>query len=782
MNDLNQRRQTLRWACAIVIGFTLIFLSCGRSREPSTLFPDTGKAASFQRVLDLNSHLRIMGIAIEPGFEDFATLAYLRLGRGAKIRCVYTTNGDFGENDVRTEFPQYTADRRRREASDVMSRLDGECYFLNMAPCVAGRDTAYIRRVWPADSLRMRLATVLSQFQPDVILVFRGIDSVKQDPRLDIIEADLLWAVEKLKRDRERTDRPGTDGTRSWNIHRIFMEVMEKGEFGFPVGARHRMWGRSYRDIGDWISTSYASTAAQRASLPEVDRRYHLIYGDRDPENPFPDWELHFPLPESFYSVEQRIESLTAGARHGATKRNIESLCALMDTVHVHMRQAYLYDDRERRLLFDWKNALEVLRSTWKGISVMYTIEDTVMTSRQLNYFTIDRVIGLEEGVKAAVYFTGLEGWAVNEQSKNRFPLKVGQSYRLLSPTEIELTIPPGQSSLQTASVGKSIGFYVVHHEGATEDHFVYGKRFDIDMGPFQTVEILTPIVRMEAGEHLVVRITNLTKEVVKDYVLADNEWATIESHLFELQGKHDFVQDTLEIVWKKFPDEGTVMVPLLIGNTEVGRFAARHFHAEVDTSRRVGLLAGLEGSPTANAIRNLGVDLRSVEPGEDLRDVLSGLDVAIIDGCALTVKPELTLYRDTLDHFVRQGGHLIVLNQNAYVWNKHPLWDGIRLYPTVLLDKDMELDLKNVHRLLLSPNQISEADFKGWLKRLAPHSIRGTEESVIRVQSEGDALLMSKREGGGLITYVALDLVPQLMNYHPGAFRLLANLISLTY
>jgi hypothetical protein len=61
---------------------------------------------------------------------------------------------------------------------------------------------------------------------------------------------------------------------------------------------------------------------------------------------------------------------------------------------------------------------------------------------------------------------------------------------------------------------------------------------------------------------------------------------------------------------------------------------------------------------------------------------------------------------------------------------------------------------------------------------------VRSTQPAQIpvRAQASGDPLIVTIPEQKGGITYVALDVYSQLANIHPGAFRLLANLLAYPY
>jgi hypothetical protein len=49
----------------------------------------------------------------------------------------------------------------------------------------------------------------------------------------------------------------------------------------------------------------------------------------------------------------------------------------------------------------------------------------------------------------------------------------------------------------------------------------------------------------------------------------------------------------------------------------------------------------------------------------------------------------------------------------------------------------------------------------------------------LVRDRESGEPLLATAGRGNGRLTVVALDLWSQLLNVHPGTYRILANLIS---
>jgi hypothetical protein len=154
-----------------------------------------------------------------------------------------------------------------------------------------------------------------------------------------------------------------------------------------------------------------------------------------------------------------------------------------------------------------------------------------------------------------------------------------------------------------------------------------------------------------------------------------------------------------------------------------------------------------------------------------------------IVDRRALSIRGNLISHRPELERFVSGGGHLIILAQDAVVWNEKPLVDDIRLAPSFSLDVDAPLDVDTTHALLSRPNRITSEDWDGWLYRRGYHTVSINDPNEFSVPvSTGkmrSPLVLSRSVGKGNITYVDLALSPQWMNIHPGAFRLLANLLS---
>jgi hypothetical protein len=89
-------------------------------------------------------------------------------------------------------------------------------------------------------------------------------------------------------------------------------------------------------------------------------------------------------------------------------------------------------------------------------------------------------------------------------------------------------------------------------------------------------------------------------------------------------------------------------------------------------------------------------------------------------------------------------------------------------------------------HALLHYPNSIRPGDWDGWEQERAlylPSLYEPQYEELIEIQDPGQpaerGAILYARTGEGEYVYCALALWRQLKKLHPGAVRLLANLLS---
>ena len=167
--------------------------------------------------------------------------------------------------------------------------------------------------------------------------------------------------------------------------------------------------------------------------------------------------------------------------------------------------------------------------------------------------------------------------------------------------------------------------------------------------------------------------------------------------------------------------------------------------------------------------------------------------DTIIIDSNAYAAHPELERHNMCLLRYARQGGNLLVLRQRADDWNLVAARTQFVPYPIKLSKDRVSIETTPVkildadHPLMSKPNRLVAADFDGWLVERAVDVPQEWSAEYTPLLESGDpgetalrGLLITARHGEGAYTYTALSLRRQLMSGNAGAFRLLANMVSL--
>lgn len=746
----------------------------------------------YQQSLDLSGRLNVLMVSLQPGHEDLATLSYYRFGRGAKIMSAYVTNGEGGEGWVTSLLPNELAAKRREEAFTVMQALSGDAYFVAMPDIPAARDTAKVRSLWHPDTLQWRFVKMLYEFKPDLVIVCRDWEARGESHRWNAMVSDLLEAVKMIEPVKSPTDPYRFAPVPRWPIGRMVVDDGRTQGANVPVETVHQRTRKSYKKIGDEAAALYRSLGQQRWLWSRQGApSYSVRYPGRQQVTPL-EKSLPPPVSPPYRSIERQVRSLAAkgiGQRapglSAADKRGLlRQLVTVMDSLDIQLAQSHQLNPTDRRAMLHWKTGLENLRLHLLGVTVSYRFKDTIVTDIQLAYLNIDSVTGIRPGGKTEIFFPGIDqGWILNENLERRVPYEQGLQLRLLSPSKIEHTYPHQEFGLSQSAFGKPLMFFVIHRGKTKEESFVSRSTLNMFYAPRFTVEVLTPLVSAVEGERVAVRITNHSRDGVRDTLMVFDSLVVSNPIPFRLNEKGASESDTLVLSWKGTLESGTYVFPIQIGRVRVAQFAVRKFDVAVDSSKRIGFIPGVENSPTAQTVRRLGLRYNELlwEPDFEIRR--SEFDVLILDRRALTSRPWLRRKKDALRSFAERGGHVLILSQDEEIWNEGPLLDGMRLTRALDLDEEFPVDAAEGHKVFSAPNAFDKEDWSNWIYERALNHIDAAGVDGISVllsaRDRGLPLILTKTVGAGKITYVDCSLHHQFLNIHAGAFKLLANLIA---
>jgi hypothetical protein len=192
-------------------------------------------------------------------------------------------------------------------------------------------------------------------------------------------------------------------------------------------------------------------------------------------------------------------------------------------------------------------------------------------------------------------------------------------------------------------------------------------------------------------------------------------------------------------------------------------------------------------GDEVPGALQNLGVPVR-ILPAQDLASTnLSDFDAIVLGVRAYAVRPELRAANGRLLDYVKNGGTLIVqYNLQNFDGSLGPYPFSLGSNAAKVVDETSNVEILATSPLLNWPNKISERDFGGWEEERG-HGFLQTWDPQYQALFETHDPDQPPQKGGllvahygkGLYIYDAFALYRQLPSGVPGAFRILANLIS---
>ena len=199
----------------------------------------------------------------------------------------------------------------------------------------------------------------------------------------------------------------------------------------------------------------------------------------------------------------------------------------------------------------------------------------------------------------------------------------------------------------------------------------------------------------------------------------------------------------------------------------------------------RVGYAMGV-GDEVPAAIEALGASVRLLDEADLTGGDLGAFDAIVVGTRAYAVRRDLVENNQRLLDYARGGGNLVVLYQTQEF-----VPSEMAPYPASLPGGAEEVSEEDApvrllapsHRLLTTPNRISEADFDGWLEQRGSKFFAEWDPAYTPLVETHDTgqdpqrgVWLSAAVGAGQYSYLALALHRQLPYGVPGAYRILSN------
>lgn len=203
---------------------------------------------------------------------------------------------------------------------------------------------------------------------------------------------------------------------------------------------------------------------------------------------------------------------------------------------------------------------------------------------------------------------------------------------------------------------------------------------------------------------------------------------------------------------------------------------------------KKIGYIMGA-GDEVPKYLSQMGYSVTILKPENITKENLNNFDVIITGIRAYNVVQELAGKQEILFDFVKEGHTMIV----QYNTNGKMVTSNLAPYPLKVSKERVTEEnapvrfLAPENKVLNTPNKITSKDFEGWVQEQGlyyPEEFDKAFTPIFSSKDQGETpknggLLIAKY-GKGHYIYTGLSFFRQLPAGVPGAYRLLANLISM--
>jgi len=789
--------------------------------------------ALYQALLDLTNPWTVMCVAAHPDDEDGSTLTVLRRKEGVHTVTLFSTYGEGGQNAVGPELYEELGAIRARETMEAAEVQGSEAYFLGLRDFGFSKSADEALKVWGHDEALRRMVLHIRRLRPDVIITNHDTTSGHGHHQAT---GRLVLEAFDASADPRRFPEQLRDGLGTWQVQRLFVRAGFEGAGAKPaegvsqsreqiVSVNPNEWdnvrGLTYAAQALRALRRHATQGPWPSALPSGGaplRRYRLVRAAKD-SPPLPDNAQSFLQGITLSKeLEDQLLPLAVKALLPVFVGNKRQSMGIMEAL-LGLRKSGLFsvsaDSAERSRYQLMTARLDSALALASGIKVKVEAAEDVLVTDTTTRFSLS--IANQGQMPARI--TEIDFLDLRNESKFETPQTIAPgaivnlSASRYVPRDAVLTVPHAAHLYDDLLFGHRFGIRVyVEQNGA---RFPVTATTQVDVAP--AVEILsaspspyvwTPAtlnremtfkLRLKShlrapfkGDILVASPANSIQEVGPEVSLGPKETRdfTFKSNAIPVDTPDEQRTprpnfDTLQIkVTREKQTEPVAQqaVPVIYAD------------AQVAPRLRVGYVPSYDDT-LQMALTALGVESHELTIDEVKTGDLRGYDTVIIDNRGYQAHPELIGANARLLDWARAGGTLIVFYHKTNEWNPDARQERPQLAPYPLKLGNSRVTDENAvvtftesqHALLRWPNQIGADDFRGWIQERglyypqewdtahysAPLSMSDTGETPLR------GGLLAADYGRGRYIYTSIVWYRQLRAGVPGAYRMLANMIS---
>jgi LmbE family N-acetylglucosaminyl deacetylase len=816
----------------ILFVLTILIGSLTFAQKPKTYT----SAEIYHQIQKLNFLGSVLYVAAHPDDENTHLISYLANEVHARTAYISLTRGDGGQNLIGPELRELLGVIRTQELLQAR-KIDGGIQYFSRA-----NDFGYSKHpdetfeIWDKEEVMKDLVYVIRKFQPDVII--NRFDHRTPGTTHGHHTGSAILSVEAFDLAKDKTKYPEQLTNLSpWSPKRLFwnqswffygsQEAFDKADksklFALDIGSYYQTLGVSNAEIAAKSRSQHSSQGFGASPTRGVSMEYlEILKGDQPKEDLFEGIDTTWNRVKGGKEIGEILTKVQVQFDFKDPSKSVPELVKAYQLIQKlednHWREIKSEEIKE----IIYQSAGLFLEGVAKTPFV--TVGEKIdLKIEAINRSQIQMVLNsiqsekLEKELKFNQAFRMDKVWNSNSKMKPTTPYYLEEKgslgmYKVADKTLIGLPEAPSQIVLdfEVSIAGQKFQFqkpivykYNDPEKGETYKPFVVVPKASVSMDEkvlvFSEGKSKKVSVKVKAFTH------NLSGElrlnVPSDWKIQPEKqnvslaksgetqtyWFEVfppknqsETELIpELKvGNEIFDKELIEINYAHIPEQKV----LLSGGSKM-------VHIDIQKKgEKIGYIMGA-GDSVPESLKQIGYEVEIISPSAITAENLKKYDAVVVGIRAFNIINELTYKNQILFDYVKVGGNMVV----QYNTSRDVLTQDVAPY-------DLELSRDRVteenspvkfldpnHSVLNYPNKITQKDFEGWVQERGlyfPGKWSKEFDPILAMYDKGEksmkgSLLVAKY-GKGYYVYTGLSFFRELPEGVSGAYRLMANLLSL--
>lgn len=825
---------------AILVFTTLLFINFVSAQQPQK--PDA--VAIYNQIQKLNFLGSVLYIAAHPDDENTRLISYLSNEKKARTAYLSLTRGDGGQNLIGPELRELLGVIRTQELIEARKIDGGEQFFSRANDFGYSKNPAETLQIWNKDEVLSDVVYIIRKFQPDVIInrfdarspgTTHGHHTASAMLSLEAFDItnDPNKYTEQLKLVNTWQPKRVYFNTSWWfyGSKEKFEKADKSNLIQLKTGVYYQSVGKSNQEIAALSRSKHESQGFGSTGTRGEEQEYlELLKGDLSKDNS-----------NIFEGIDTSWNRVKGGKIIGDLLQNVEGnfnfknpSASIPDLVKAYAMIQQLEDEH-------WKNVKsEEIKKIIAGCAGLYL--EAVSSTQEIVSNSIMKV-KLEAINRSAINMqlasikNAMSGEVVVKEIELKTNSNQSIDFEINLPSSINYTQPywlaeQGTIGMYRVEQQVNIGkpdiirevklIFNIEIQGVSipfEREVIYKYNDDVkgevykplDIVPEVTTSIQSKVVLFNDNSPKTIDVkVKAGKDNVQGLVqleIPENWKVTPNSISFNLSKKGEEQMVSFQIMPSKKASEIVAKCVAIVDSKRFNKeqFSINYEHIckqqvlktseakliklDIKTNKEKIVYIMGAGDEVPKCLTQMGYSVTVLKPEDITTEKLKNFDVVMTGIRAYNTIQAMAFKQQMLFDFVKEGHNMIVqYNTLDDLVTKDIAPYALKISRDRVTDENAVVTfLEPKHPILNTPNSLTSEDFNGWKQEQGlyyPNEWDPAFVPIIAANDQGEtskkgAILVAKYGKGNYI-YTGLSFFRELPEGVSGAYRLMANMISL--